>query len=263
MISFICLAVFLQCLVPGALCESNNLIELTDSNFVNLRLTVSDKNIASVVSKINKINNKEIFIYINSPGGSVSAGNVLVQQLEALKSQDRVISCIADKAMSMAFIILQHCTNRYVLESSILMQHQMSLGIQGSLKHVENYLNMVDGMENSLNHYQAKRLGIELEEFNELIESDWWLYGINAVKRNVADDVRNIICTGNIHEKKEVINYESFFGNVKITFSKCPLIQYPLDVRSDAFKITDENKSEIMSTIMGEISSYHKDLLYN
>lgn len=261
--SFIYLAIIMQCFVPNVLCEKNNIIELTDSNFVNLRLTVSDKNIASVVSKINKINNKEIFIYINSPGGSVSAGNVLVQQLESLKLQDRIISCIADKAMSMAFIILQHCTNRYVLDSSILMQHQMSLGIQGSLKHVENYLNMVDGMENSLNNYQAKRLGIELEEFNELIESDWWLYGSNAVKKNVADNIMNIICTGNIHEKREVINYESFLGNVKIIFSKCPLIQYPLDIKSDLFKITEENKSEIMSSIMKEIGSYHKDLLYN
>ena len=44
--SFIYLAIFLQCFVTNALCENNDLIELTDSNFVNLRLTVSAKNIA-------------------------------------------------------------------------------------------------------------------------------------------------------------------------------------------------------------------------
>ena len=82
------------------------------------------------------LNETDIFIYINSNGGSVLEGNKIIENINFLTNSGYNVSCVVQNAFSMAFHILQHCPNRYVTESATLMQHQISLGINGNFENI-------------------------------------------------------------------------------------------------------------------------------
>ena len=92
------------------------------------------------------------------------------------------------------------------------------------------------------------------EEFEKRVESDWWLYGKDAIEFNAADKLVNVYCVNDLYDIKDNIEHDTFFGIVNIKFSRCPLVQYPLEIES-SFNIDDNIKSEIESKIMNDINN--------
>ena len=73
-----------------------------------------------------------IDIAINSPGGSVVAGFLFVNRMEAVRARGITIRCyVQDVAASMAFQILMHCDERHVLERSFLLWHRVRVNLGG------------------------------------------------------------------------------------------------------------------------------------
>ncbi len=125
-----------------------------------------------------------VLIYIDSPGGSVMAGNKIMTLFENFP-----VSCIAERAYSMAFAIFQMCENRYVLDHSTLMQHQMFALTANELGKLNSYLGFLNELNQKLVQKQAKRIGITAQAFQEKIYNDWWLTAQQAIKQNVADKI--------------------------------------------------------------------------
>lgn len=130
----------------------------------------------------------------------------------------------------MGFVIFQACGKRYVLEHSLLMQHQASLGLPpmkvhtllATLKGILAQLTEMDEM-------QANRMGISLQEFENLVHDDLWLFtGAEAVKLNAADRVVTATCSPELLTKKlrrrEVVQVLFFQAEVEVEVSACPLI---------------------------------------
>ena len=109
----------------------------------------------------------DIYMYINSNGGSVHAGNRLIEQMKYMMSQDRAIKCIGHKMISMAFVIFQYCTHRYSLSTSVAMQHQMSLMVAGAIENINSYMMMAKSMYKEMVIHQANRIGMKVSEFRE------------------------------------------------------------------------------------------------
>ena len=196
--------------------------------------------------------NNNLTIFINSPGGSVMDGMKIIDHINMLQDMGNTVNCIADYSASMAFIILQSCTNRYALRSSVLMQHQMSLETQGGLYNMKNYLNMIDDIDDYLDELQTKKINMTLLDFQFNIKNDWWLTGLTAKEHNVIDELVYIKCDKSLYNKKMTLVYPTLFGNVNLEYSKCPLLRNPLKI------IYDNNDNiEQVSNIL------HKDFLYN
>jgi len=155
------------------------------------------------------------FLYLHTPGGSVVDGMKIVAEVKKHN-----ISCIADTAFSMGFIIFQACKNRYILPSGQLMQHQMAFGISDQKNRVENYIEFINQMEDEIIYEQASRINISTEEFRRKITDDWWIYGSNALLQNCADKVVNVECSRSLTKETEIIEK----GLYKYTYSKCPLV---------------------------------------
>lgn len=157
-------------------------------NAIHLDETIDNELISYSISKLYSINETEdIYMYINSNGGSVHAGNKLIEQMSYMKSKNRTIHCVGQKMISMAFAIFQHCTHRYSLSTSIAMQHQMSLSAEGQIANLNSYLDLANNMYADLVKYQAKRLKMKVSDFNTKIKSDWWVYGQDIVDYGVSD----------------------------------------------------------------------------
>ena len=142
------------------LASSKELVELNSRNLITLRGPIKHETVSDFLNKTSKIDSDEIYIYISSPGGSVMEGMKIVDVINALHKSGKKVNCISDFSASMAFIILQSCPVRYATFSSVLMQHQMSLGLEGNLENVKSYLEFIDNVDDELNRMQAVKIGM-------------------------------------------------------------------------------------------------------
>lgn len=203
--------------------SGTNNIELSDNNFASLRgeiNSITNNNVIKRLMEISPHNNK-LYIFIHSEGGDVLAGLQLMNYMKTLQLQGKEIICISSTAISMAFVIMQQCSKRYVLPYSILMQHQMSLnnGISGELHKINSQTAHINSIEKELNTLQAERIGISVEEFTKMILNEWWLTSAESIENNIADEIVSFTC--NFPFQIETIN--------NLEYSKCPIIATPLN----------------------------------
>ena len=90
---------------------------------------------------------------------------------------------------------------------------------------------------------QAKRLNLTIEQFNSKVMNDWWVSGFTAVNDKVVDDIVNVKCSPNLYKKKSNLEKNTFFGKVKLVFSKCPLLHKPLNIKYTSSSVENDDNS--------------------
>lgn len=216
-----------------ALVGCSESIELNSANLINLRGPINELSVNDVIEKMVLFDGSVLYIYINSPGGSVLQGMKIIDQIEALKKEGVEVNCIADYSASMAFVILQTCSRRYATKSSVLMQHQMSLGVEGNIHYINSYIDYVNHINLDLIEMQSERIGLTCEEFDKKIMNDWWISGNHATKMNVVDELITVNCHSQLITKHEMFNIDTIFGRIVLTYSKCPLLRNPINITWD------------------------------
>jgi ATP-dependent Clp protease protease subunit len=180
---------------------SQQIITLKKNNFININKEINSENINIWSKELSKINSNPTYIYIDSPGGSVDAGLQFINTINWYLQQDKNVSCIAKSAYSMAFIIFQHCSNRYIMLSTSLMQHQMSLsGLKGPINNMMNYLEMVNTISYELDNKISSRLNMTLTDYRTKISNDWWVFGSDIIKNNMADELVIVGCDSELFD---------------------------------------------------------------
>jgi ATP-dependent Clp protease, protease subunit len=205
-------------------------VELTRRNHIVLKGEINEEMISKAIVNINNIEEDEdqIMMYIISPGGSVIAGNNFIQFMSFMRLKGKTFTCVADQAASMAFAIFQECDNRYVTPTSIIMQHQMSVGLQDQYENLKNRIHLLDAINQQAITRQSARIGLSIEEFKKKVVSDWWLYGEESVKENASDKVVYVGCSHELLKGTYEETVEFLGTTFKIVFSKCPLARAPI-----------------------------------
>ena len=216
-------------LITPSFTQATTDLQLTEKNHVVLRGQVTGESVSKWILELNNIKDKDVIVYINSPGGSVLAGMTFVEQIKQIASSGKNVVCVADVAASMAFIILQSCPVRYVTSASILMQHQMSLKLGGQIENVKTYLGFLDNIENDLNIMQANKMNLDQEKFKKLIAHDLWLSGSDIMRYNAADKMIHVSCDSLLLAKVDKEEIDTYFGKIVLTYSKCPLARDPIE----------------------------------
>jgi len=202
-----------------------------DEKTLILRGEVTGESVAALQLAILSSPEKELTLVISSPGGSVLAGAQLTQ---TIRDSGKKIKCVATFAASMAFAILQSCQERYVLDSSIIMQHVMAYGLEGQEPNNYSLASALHRLNKRMDQEQADRIGISYKEFREKVRDDWWLLGDEAVDANAADGLATATCTQALTKKKVKAKVQMMFWMVDVEWSGCPLIQSPVGVKSTA-----------------------------
>ncbi len=226
--------------------NKNELIKLNKNNLITLRGEINDQLSSDIIRKFNKYSSNELYLYITSPGGSVIDGMQIIDQLKSLSERNIKITCIADFAASMAFAIFQACPVRYITTSSVIMQHQMSLKVKGSLYNLNNYMDFIKQIDEDLDQMQANKLGINKKEFQNKITNDWWMSGTHIIRNNAADKIVSVYCDNELVDIKDEIKNVSPFVDIKVIFSKCPLSREPLDIIINTKLDFDSNKQSLI-----------------
>ena len=170
------------------------------------------------------------YLYLDTPGGEVLAGQRIIQLVVRLH-----LACIAMRAYSMGFAILQHCSRRWVVEGATLMQHSISVALQRvPLDSARSYLDMVHHVGQNLLQIQAERLNVTQAWFQQRTSTDWWLDHQQALTHRCADRVVHVWCTRALARRNVTLPHMDHPHTVawpphKPVYSACPLISTPLE----------------------------------
>jgi ATP-dependent Clp protease protease subunit len=138
---------------------------------------------------LNSVDNRDINIYISSPGGDVLAGLSLIDTMNYVES-DIATTCMG-MAASMGAVLLSCGTKgkRFVLPHSRVMIHQVSSGMRGALKDMEIELEQTKRCKEDLYHILADNCGKTFEEIEKDCDRNFWLIGEEAVQYGIADNL--------------------------------------------------------------------------
>jgi ATP-dependent Clp protease protease subunit len=132
---------------------------------------------------------KDIHLYINSPGGSVTAGLSIYDTMQFVNCDISTICC--GQAASMGALLLAGGTNgkRFALPHSRVMVHQPSAGFQGQATDISIHAKEVLELKSRLNDIMARHTGQTIEQIEQDLERDNFMSAIDAKKYGLIDTV--------------------------------------------------------------------------
>jgi ATP-dependent Clp protease protease subunit len=132
---------------------------------------------------------KDIFFYINSPGGSVSAGLAIYDTMQFIKPD--VSTLCVGQAASMGALLLAagDKDKRFCLPNSRVMIHQPMGGFQGQATDIEIHAKEILYLRGRLNEILAKHTGKQISVIERDTERDFFMGAPDAVKYGIADKV--------------------------------------------------------------------------
>ena len=132
---------------------------------------------------------KEIYLYINSPGGLVTSGLGIYDTMQYIKPDVSTL-CIG-QAASMGSFLLSAGTKgkRFSLPNSRIMVHQPSAGFQGQATDIEIHANEVLSLKKRLNEIYSKHTGKSVEEIKSALERDNFMTADAAKSFGLIDEV--------------------------------------------------------------------------
>jgi ATP-dependent Clp protease protease subunit len=142
---------------------------------------------------------KDIYLYINSPGGSITAGMAIYDTMQYIKCDVSTI-CIGMAASMGAFLLTCGAKNkRYALPNSEVMIHQPLGGFQGQATDFEIHAKRILKIKESLNKILSETTGKPLETIKADVERDNFMSADEAKAYGLVD---NVISTHKIEKDK-------------------------------------------------------------
>ena len=133
--------------------------------------------------------NKDIYFYINSPGGMVSSGLAIYDTMQYIKPDVSTV-CIG-QAASMGSLLLTAGKNgkRYCLPHSRIMTHQPSGGVQGQATDIEIHAKEILNLRKRLNDIYVKHTGQSLSAVEKIMDRDNFMSADESKKMGLIDKV--------------------------------------------------------------------------
>ncbi|MHB1292609.1 MAG: ATP-dependent Clp endopeptidase proteolytic subunit ClpP [Sulfuricella sp.] len=132
---------------------------------------------------------KDIFFYINSPGGSVSAGMSIYDTMQFIKPDVSTL-CLGQAASMGSFLLAAGAKGkRFCLPNSRVMIHQPSGGFQGQASDIEIHAREILYLRQRLNTMLAQHTGQSVETIEKDSDRDNFMSGDEAVKYGLVDKV--------------------------------------------------------------------------
>jgi ATP-dependent Clp protease protease subunit len=168
-------------------------IDLLDKRMIYLNCNIEDNSATEVIRdllKLDSCNHKDITMYINSGGGSVSAGLAIYDIMNMIKSDIKTI-CVG-RCASIASILLINGAKgkRFILPNAEIMIHEISSSTFGKISEVEVKFEHAKIINNRIQEIIAKKTKKLLEEIKfETDRKDTWMNSQEALKYGFVDEI--------------------------------------------------------------------------
>lgn len=150
---------------------------------------VADVVIAQLLFLESENPDKQIYIYINSPGGQVTSGLAIYDTMQYIKPDISTI-CIG-QAASMAAVLLAagQKGHRFALPHARMMLHQVLAGVQGQASDIEIHAREILRVREDLNKILEKHTGQTLEKIEKDTDRDFFLNAQSALDYGIVDAI--------------------------------------------------------------------------
>lgn len=132
---------------------------------------------------------KDIYLYINSPGGSITAGMAIFDTMQYIKPQVSTI-CTGMAASMGAFLLAAgEKGKRFALPNSEILIHQPLGGFQGQATDIDIHAKRILKTKESLNRILSERTGQKIEKIQHDVERDYFMSSQEAMEYGLIDEV--------------------------------------------------------------------------
>lgn len=151
--------------------------------------TVANLVVAQMLFLESENPDKDIFLYINSPGGSVSAGLSIFDTMNFIKP-DVSTMCMGMAASMGSFLLMAGAKGkRLALPNSRVMMHQPSGGAQGQASDIEIQAREIIKTREQLNRIYSERTGKSVDRITADMERDYWMSAEESREYGLIDQV--------------------------------------------------------------------------
>ena len=166
--------------------------KLLDNRIIFISGEINDALSNLIISELlylDSINNEDIDIYINSPGGSVTSGLAIIDTMNFIKSDVRTI--VTGIAASMASLILASGTKgkRMSLKNSEIMIHQPLASTSGQASDIEIQAKRIIDKKRILNELLSKHTNNSLKKIEKATERDNYMTSSKALSFGIIDKI--------------------------------------------------------------------------
>lgn len=166
---------------------------LLEDRIIFLSGEITDETANSVVAQLifleGKDPEKDISLYINSPGGSVSAGLAIYDTMNFIKCDVTTI-CVGLAASMGAFLLSSGAKGkRFALPNSEIMIHQPLGGAQGQASDVEIQANHIKKIKEKINRILSEQSGQPLEKVEKDTDRDFYMSADQALEYGLIDKI--------------------------------------------------------------------------
>jgi len=153
---------------------------------------ITDINSNTIVAELlylDSLNNDDISVYINSPGGSVTAGMAIYDTMNFIKSDVSTI-CVGLAASMGAFLLSSGTKGkRFSLPNGEIMIHQPLGGAEGQATEIKIAAERILKLKDKLNHILSKNTGKPLKKLEKDTERDNFMSAKEALEYGIIDDI--------------------------------------------------------------------------
>lgn len=145
--------------------------------------------IVSELLYLNSLGNDDIYLYINSPGGSVTAGMAIYDTMNFIKA-DVVTICVGMCASMGAFLLSSGCKGkRMSLENGEVMIHQPLGGVKGQASDIQIHADRIIKMKKKLNSILASNTSKDMKVIERDTERDNYMDANEALEYGLIDKI--------------------------------------------------------------------------
>lgn len=199
-------------------------IKFEKDNFFAITSQFNTNLLNNFAEKILAYKGDEIYLYFDTPGGSVIA---LSRMVRLMKGSNIKFTCIANFAASAGFMLFQHCDTRLLLSDGILMSHNWAGSFRDEAPRILTLYNTIQNLVGTLEATVIEKMALDATTYAALINNNLWMTYILATEYNAIDGViNNVSCSSELLEQRNPVILRTFFGGGSTVYkSGCPLVQ--------------------------------------
>lgn len=150
--------------------------------------TVADTLVAQLMS-LDADSDKDITLYINSPGGLVSGMFAVYDVIQLMRAKVNTV-CVGVAASAAAFLLATGTGTRAATPNARIMFHQPLGGARGQASDIQIQAQQISYLRQRLNEILSEKTGQPLERIEKDTDRDFWLSAEEAVEYGAIDEVR-------------------------------------------------------------------------
>ena len=166
---------------------------LLKERIIFLGTTINDDVANAIIAQMlfldSENNKKDIKLYINSPGGSVTAGMAIYDTMQYVKSNVSTI-CVGTASSMGAVLLASGAKNkRFILPNAEVMLHQVMGGAEGQATDIKIRAEHILRIKDRINNILVKHSGQTLKKIEKDTDRDYYLTANEAIKYGLADKI--------------------------------------------------------------------------